>query len=405
MLLRLNAAAEVWRLLAHRPDPRLRTYVVERLSSYGVDVLAVWQQSLVQDDPSILQAILLAVGDYVAAGLLSEEQRQAIASGLVQVYMENPDPGVHAAAEWALRKMGRGSQIADVRSRLATGQVIGKRGWYVTKQGQLTMVILQPKEFFSKGKTITDVQRIFGESPEQQWPPTGHRFAIAAHEVTIDQFKAFRSTHEFSAQIAHTGDAPAHAVNWYEAAEFCNWLSREEEIPREQWCYDPTSSFADGMRLYPDYRQRTGYRLPTMIEWETAFRADTKTAFPWGPDDVTLRRNLETHYANFESVFSGKDNELLPVGSLKPNEFGLFDMLGNIDEWCANRGSHWSNSSPYIFNPMAEDELLVGARRDQRAVVGGSFSDSHLNPNLESLRRGVEPRDRGPGFRVARTLP
>ena len=82
----------------------------------------------------------------------------------------------------------------------------------------------------------------------------------------------------------------------------------------------------------PGYLERTGHRLPTYAEWEYACRAGTRTARPFGNRD-----ELVGEYAWYAE---NSARQIRPVGRLKPNAFGLFDMLGNALEWCHESASH-----------------------------------------------------------------
>ena len=193
-LLRLQQADQVWPLLRHQPDPRLRSYLLDRLASHGADPESLWQRLTVEKDDSIRRALILGLGDFAAAGLLSAAEQPTISAELLRLYQEDPDPGIHAAAEWTLKQLGKKAEVATVRSALATGELLGQRRWYVTKQGQHTMVILKPQEPFLMGSPVSEAERYEGPTGRTEIRHRrriGRTFAIAAHEVTVEQFLAF----------------------------------------------------------------------------------------------------------------------------------------------------------------------------------------------------------------------
>ena len=186
-------------------------------------------------------------------------------------------------------------------------------------------------------------------------------------------------------------------MTWYEAAKYCNWLSEKEGIPADQWCYQPNEQgeFVTGMRVKDKHLALSGYRLPTEAEWEFAARAGTATRFYFGENDVLL-----ANYAWYQ-VNSG--NRPRPVARLKPNDFGLFDMLGNVWQWCACPQENY----PAGCLVGDDDSKWSGPVTNQfpRVVRGGAYNNSP--GHVRTAYRGLHiptMRETSFGFRPARTL-
>ena len=223
-------------------------------------------------------------------------------------------------------------------------------------------------------------------------------FALASKMVTVEQFLRFRKDHPFDPKSAPDGDCPVNQTTWYAAAAYCNWLSKEEGLPESEWCYLPNKDgeYADGMKLASNYLRRTGYRLPTEAEWEHACRAGTVTSRYYGESEELLKK-----YAWYTT---NSAHRTWPVGSLKPNDWGLFDMHGNVWTWCQERYKAKAAFPDGMVIEDAEDNLDVVAT-ELRVLRGGSFPDAP--PEVRAARRIPLLPGRASnyaGFRVARTI-
>jgi formylglycine-generating enzyme required for sulfatase activity len=143
------------------------------------------------------------------------------------------------------------------------------------------------------------------------------------------------------------------------------------------------------MRLAPDYLRRVGYRLPTETEWEYCCRAGALTSRYYGETDELLD--------NYAWYLQNSANHLQPVGLLKPNDLGLFDMLGNALEWCQ------SKSTAYHDGVDLEEPLDVNDKTT-RVLRGGSFFTQGLTVRSADRYMYVPTvRPTNVGFRPART--
>jgi serine/threonine protein kinase/formylglycine-generating enzyme required for sulfatase activity len=343
-LLRLGRTEKVWPLFEQRADPRGRSYLIRRLSPLGADPGLLLRQLAVERKDDVRRALLLGLGSFPAEQW-PPGRRDLLIPKMIQLHHDDPDPGVHAAVEWLLRQWGQAKTIRQWEDRLAPDQGQRKerlaqiqqewardRGaarprWCLNSQGQ-TLVLIPGPLLFDEGSPEGEEGREKGDREARHPVRIARSFAIAGKEVTVGQFLRFRRQHEPNAQFAPTADHPVDRVTWYDAAAYCNWLSEQDGIGKDQWCYqpDPKKGYAEGMTMAPDYLRRQGYRLPREAEWEYACRAGSTTCRYFGETG-----DLLGDYAWYTK--NSLDQEMRPVGSLKPNDLGLFDMLGNALEW------------------------------------------------------------------------
>jgi formylglycine-generating enzyme required for sulfatase activity len=170
-------------------------------------------------------------------------------------------------------------------------------------------------------------------------------FYIDKYEVTQELYEKITGKNP----SRHKGpNNPVERVRWREAIAFCNQRSAAEGLKP---CYDVKTGQCDF--------SANGYRLPTEAEWEYACRGGTTGAYPFGDD----ARDLPRH-AWFKANAARKPH---PVGQLRPNPFGLFDMSGNVAEWC----NDWYGRDYYAQGPAADPQ--GPPKGEKRVVVGLCF--------------------------------
>ena len=383
-LLQMGQYQSVRCLLQQSQDPTARTYLIHRLPPSRVDPSTLVRELEREKDASIRRALILTLGE-MELNRLPPGQRQEWIAEFLQLYRSDPDPGIHGALEWLLGRWNQRERLTDIDKELMTGKVEGTNRWYLSRRhGHRMMIVAQPLDFW------------MGDGEQRCRVRIKRDYAIAANEVTVKQFLEFRPGHQLDRKYSPTGDCPVNNVTWYEAAAYCNWLSEQEGLSEDQWCYQRNDKGmpSDGVRLVPDCLHRAGYRLPTDAEWEYACRAGSETKFSYG--------NQEELAVEYAWHFPNSNARTHPVRELKPNDLGLFDVHGNALEWC--EGTFQQRKQGEEEKAM-EEVIDVVTKKDHRVLRGGSFYSSTVQ--LRSADRNwVVPslRLNYGGFRVARTV-
>jgi formylglycine-generating enzyme required for sulfatase activity len=237
------------------------------------------------------------------------------------------------------------------------------------------------------------IDRLPAEVPRHRVRISQPRF-LAVHEVTVSQFQQFVTDTGYAtdgerdgqggfgyditmerwvrepeftwshSRFAQSDDHPVVQVSWNDVLAFCTWLSRKEGVT---------------------------YRLPTEAEWEYTCRAGNPAHYHFGNDPTEL---IEYAWTGHNS-----DGESHPVGQKRANPWGLYDMHGNVFEWCAD----WYDEKYYTASPV--DDPTGPAQGVDRVVRGGNW---HYPAAIcrSARRSGIQPghRDLNLGFRVAAVL-
>ena len=229
-------------------------------------------------------------------------------------------------------------------------------------------------------------------------------FYMGIREVTNREFRQFSAGHnsgQFKSHSLNSPELPVAGVTWEQAVLFCNWLSAREGL---RPVYIPKEG-----KLAATNPVGTGYRLPTEAEWEycTRFNKDkANLKYPWGNRfppgpragnfaDASARGLLAMYLAAYDDGFA----VVAPPAKFKANLLGLYDLGGNVAEWCHD----YYTIYPYDAKQVDQDPL--GPDEGKHHVIrGSSWQQSSISVLRSSYRDYSDGRRNDLGFRIARYL-
>jgi formylglycine-generating enzyme required for sulfatase activity len=297
---------------------------------------------------------------------------------------------------------------------------------FIARPINMKMVLI-PAGTFQMGSSQEEIDRVI--NLKLPWPPVdiiraegpqhevqiSQPFYMGIHEVTRGQFRQFLKESSYKIPkgayrhhpngtwgmdnnadwenpgYEQTDDHPVVCVSWNDAQEFIKWLNEK---------YPPTlpSPLLGGEG--PGVRGAWKYALPTEAQWEYACRANTRTRYSCGDSDDSLNGHANIADASFKPKFPGTDWArwavswddgyafTSPAGKFRPNGFGLYDMHGNVWEWCADL---WD---PNYYQAKVKLDPAGPSAGGYRVIRGGSWNTA------ASLARCAQRYHNDPGHRT-----
>jgi serine/threonine protein kinase/formylglycine-generating enzyme required for sulfatase activity len=391
-LLLTEDSAAVQEVLRVRDDPEAATQFIHGLRERGVSARVVLDCLDEGHDTNVLYGLLLALGEFQPADL-PPSRLADLRARLTAWYRDDPRSAIHGASGWLLRAWGFEADVNRTDRTPIPCDPSGQRDWFIERIGDdfFTFVVFGPGQFIA-GSPAGEAHRRPNEG--QHRVRMARRFAVCDRELTAGQYARAARTlglPPYPEGPVASPAYPAAGMTWPEAVLYCRWLTAAAGLSEDAQCYEdagPPEQAREALLKHATFHpERPGYRLPTEAEWEYACRAGTSTAYGFGNDPAML-------------PFYGRQFEdgSTPGGLLRPNRRGLFDMHGNVWEWCHD----WFDKHP----PAEATDPVGPPSGHNRALRGGGWDRGPWHCR-SAYRHSPTPDYRGGymGFRLARTLP
>lgn len=368
-------------------DRRLQAWLIHWMAECDVTPDELVNELHQEISNSTKRSLILALGRY----RLSDELMAQLKKTLIPLSESTVDSGIRSACRWTLRRLGSDLKMV---ARGEDGNSREANGWYQAVNGHEMLILRGPISFTG---SAFDNRRFDITIPRD--------FSICSTEVTREQFAEFRaecagvvagvSTMKVSGEEAAApalGCPQAGGVSWYVAAAYCRWLSEKANLPEEEMCYPPLNEIKPGMSIPANFLLRKGFRLPTAIEWEYAGRAKSRDSRSFGYSEQLL--------PEYGWYAANSEFRTWPVAQKLPNQFGFFDMLGNVKEWCQDCYREDVPTRDTYLRDWIRDStherprlMFGGGYLSASVLVNADFGGFELPGNTATVH----------GFRVART--
>ena len=378
----------LWPAFKYFPDPRLRSYLIDHLRHTSV-VPDSLMAHISDADPGTRQAVILILGSSLAAPTSSVGQNFLVES-LLQIFRNDPDSGVHSAAEWSLRRLAATEKVEQALGDLSQLGIRQGYEWYVTKS-RITMIIFEQPGLLRLGSPESEPAR--DTTDEAAWTfDLKWSFAISATEVTQAQYQAICPDYKkYLNEHAPLPNCPANTVTWLDAVQFCRLLSERDGLPDSEMVVPPVADLRKGP--YFNVLDRMAYRLPLEVEWEVRLSLwHAYAAFFW------LLRQI--YFRNTPATLATRAVNRGPLHAVCPTTLGCSACWATYQSGATTSG--WSNQNHGVRKSPDASGFATLANY---AVRGNDYvSDAHMlrcaNRRLGHWSENSYSR----GFRIAHTI-
>lgn len=264
------------------------------------------------------------------------------------------------------------------------------------------MLLVKPA-IFRMGSKKNEAGRSSNESEHKVH--IKYSYYLSEKEISNKQYRQYKNSHNSGSsgsKTLNTDNQPVVNVTWQDAAQFANWLSKQEGLEPYYEVQNNKLTAVNNSKI------NTGYRLPFEAEWVLAARGTKQKKYPWAgkypPTSISGNFADSSAASNISNTLSGyndKQSVSAPIGSYVKNAMGFYDLGGNVSEWCQD---YYSPSSGLSANKTAINP--TGPKKGTHKVVrDSSWRDSSIKELRLSFRSYSKKKSNDIGFRLARTVP